>query len=688
MAIDYGTNDAVTSGNFVASSGNFFSALTVNNIPVSILGHTHTSADITDLGSLSSFSKISFDTTLEDPDLTTGELAWNSSEGSLGLGISDTHSIFMGEEMLYRVRNNSGNTILAGTPVYASGLTPGANNRIAVSPYVADGSVREIRFMGLMMENCATGVDGYATHLGYIKGIDTRGNATNNGTTNKLWSTDEPEWFEGDILYVHPTASGKLTKIEPQHSISVAMILNKNEQQGKLFVRPTSYGHLGDNHDVSVSGVKDYQYLAYYSGTWLPTNKGIFDTIYTSGNIGNATGEASIYLNAPSGNRIDFNAFGIGAPSFTSNRSQGTKIVLAPNVSSTQTEFAIGMEAGAMWFSIPVASSRAFKWYAGTANIATLLGNGTLNITGATSQINVDDIRLDNNMLSIVTSNTDLILRPNGNGAFLADSSGNIRGTYSTDLQRERVSASGVAAGNYSVICGGSDNRAAGSYAVVGGGQTNTASNNFTTISGGDLNTSTGIRATICGGGSNTASALSSVVSGGSNNQAGGVYSIVPGGFRGKATRHGEFSHAAGLFNSAGDAQHTILIGRRLTTDDSEQILTLNGLAPSGTTNIFNIPAQTCWAFDIKVSAYNVTNNQGGWWIFKGGIRRNHNNATTLIGDLVANSGVESSIATSAVTVVADDTNEALEIKVSGVASKNIRWVGVVDFSQVSYGVP
>jgi hypothetical protein len=244
-----------------------------------------------------------------------------------------------------------------------------------------------------------------------------------------------------------------------------------------------------------------------------------------------------------------------------------------------------------------------------------------------------------------------------------------------------------VAAGNYSVICGGSDNRSAGSYAVVCGGQTNTTSNNFTTISGGDLNTSTGIRATIGGGGSNTASGLSSVVSGGSSNQAGGAYSIVPGGFRGKATRHGEFSHAAGLFNNAGDAQHTILIGRRITNDGSEQVLTLNGNAPDAN-NRFSIPAQTCWSFDIKVSAYNLTNHQGGWWIFKGGIRRNNNNVTALIGDLVAHSGVESSISTSAVSIVADNDNNALEIKVSGVASKNIRWVGVVDLSQVSNGAP
>jgi hypothetical protein len=361
-------------------------------------------------------------------------------------------------------------------------------------------------------------------------------------------------------------------------------------------------------------------------------------------------------------------------PEFTNNRSVGTKIVLSPNTSSAQTEYAIGIEAGAMWHSIPVSTSRAFKWYAGTASIATLLGNGTLTINGSTSQINVDDIRLDNNILSIATSNTDLILAPNGNGALLTDTSGNPRGIYSNDFQRERTSVSGVAAGSYSVICGGSDNRAANSYS---------------TVCGGDMNTASAIRSLVCGGTNNSATGTSSTVGGGANNQAIGTYAMVPGGFRGKATRQGEFSHAAGLFNAAGDAQHTVLIARRLTTDNTANVvLTFNGLAPSGTTNIFNIPAQTSWTFGIKLSAYNLANNEAAWWIFRGGIRRNNTNGTALIGSLIAESGVESSLSDSAATVVADDTNEALEIRVTGITAKNIRWVAVADISQVSYGTP
>jgi hypothetical protein len=193
----------------------------------------------------------------------------------------------------------------------------------------------------------------------------------------------------------------------------------------------------------------------------------------------------------------------------------------------------------------------------------------------------------------------------------------------------------------------------------------------------------------VCGGTNNSATGASSTVGGGANNQAIGTYAMVPGGFRGKATRQGELSHAAGLFNAAGDAQHTVLIARRLTTNNTANVaLTFNGLAPSGTTNIFNIPAQTSWTFGIKLSAYNLANNEAAWWIFRGGIRRNNTNGTALIGSLIAESGVESSLSDSAATVVADDTNEALEIRVTGITAKNIRWVAVADISQVSYGTP
>lgn len=259
-------------------------SLDINSYSITGIGNINISGNF--IAQTGSLNQLKFNTDLDDPgDLLAGQLQWNETEGTLDLGLNDNYAMHLGEEMLYRVRNVTGSTLLAGQPVYASGLSPGANNRIEVNLYVADGSTREIRFMGLMTEDTPdNGNNGFATWFGYIRGVDTRGNAAVYGTTNKLWSSGEPEWNQGDILYVHPTVAGKLTKIEPKHSISVAIITD-SAQNGKIFVRPTSYGHLDDNHDVAVSGATNGQFLQYNSVTdyWVPSSSGNFSTLQING---------------------------------------------------------------------------------------------------------------------------------------------------------------------------------------------------------------------------------------------------------------------------------------------------------------------------------------------------------------------------------------------------------------------
>jgi hypothetical protein len=244
--------------------------LNVNTYNIIGSGNINVSGNITSTSG--TLSKLSFNTGIADPVLTQGQVSWDSTEGTLNLGITNTHAQHIGEELHYRVRNNSASTLLKGTAVYASGLTDSGSSRIEVLPFTANGSVREVKFMGLVTEDISVGINGYTTHYGHIHALDTRGDATANGTTNKIWATGEPAWAAGDILYAHPTVAGKLTKIEPQHSISVAIILNRHQTQGKLFVRPTSFGHLEDDHDVNISGVAHNDVLVYNSGTSLWEN--------------------------------------------------------------------------------------------------------------------------------------------------------------------------------------------------------------------------------------------------------------------------------------------------------------------------------------------------------------------------------------------------------------------------------
>jgi len=105
------------------------------------------------------------------------------------------------------------------------------------------------------------------------------------------------------------------------------------------------------------------------------------------------TGGGQIYLNGATGNRIDFNTNGVAAPAIVgatgATRSVGTKIILYPTgTPASEVDFAFGVEATAIWSSVP-SSSQSFKWYAGTTNIATLSGLGALSVTGTVSGTNI-----------------------------------------------------------------------------------------------------------------------------------------------------------------------------------------------------------------------------------------------------------------------------------------------------------
>lgn len=86
---------------------------------------------------------------------------------------------------------------------------------------------------------------------------------------------------------------------------------------------------------------------------------------------------AQLSLTNATSNMILFGA-GSAAPAYTT-RSAGTKIILSSALTGTTADYALGIEANALWSSVP-SSSQAFKWYAGTSQIASLTGDGRLGL--------------------------------------------------------------------------------------------------------------------------------------------------------------------------------------------------------------------------------------------------------------------------------------------------------------------
>jgi uncharacterized protein YjbI with pentapeptide repeats len=112
----------------------------------------------------------------------------------------------------------------------------------------------------------------------------------------------------------------------------------------------------------------------------------------TSGSLG-ISGDAII-------NGTIFNGTSFAPPTL-GTRSSGTKLVLYPQVNTTQGDFSIGIESNSVWFQVP-SSSQTWKFYNGTSTSVILSSTGI-----STGAVNVTNITVTNIMSTTSTlSNT------------------------------------------------------------------------------------------------------------------------------------------------------------------------------------------------------------------------------------------------------------------------------------------
>jgi hypothetical protein len=225
-------------------------------------------------------------------------------------------------------------------------------------------------------------------------------------------------------------------------------------------------------------------------------------------------------------------------------------------------------------------------------------------------------------------------------------------------------------------VSGGWDNTVA-RYASVGGGANNTASDIWATVGGGANNTASSASATVGGGAKNTASSALATVGGGGNNTASGILATIPGGANANASHYGEMAYASGPFASAGDAQTSLYVLRNQTGDSTPTELFLNGDFERLT-----VASNRVVTFDILVvAAHRYGGSSAGYQIT--GVIKNMSGATsfvwapfkTVLGEDNASWDVD---------VIADDTNDALVIEVTGSNATTIRWVAMVRTVEVS----
>jgi len=271
-----------------------------------------------------------------------------------------------------------------------------------------------------------------------------------------------------------------------------------------------------------------------------------------------------------------------------------------------------------------------------------------------------------------------------------------------------RATSDRVASGGGSFIGGGSANKASGSASVVVGGNSNLASNDYTTVGGGLNNTASGTDATVSGGNGNQATGSGSVIGGGLVNKATGNYSVVGGGtyndstgvaatvggggynlasqqyatvvggFGAIANKYGMQAYGSANFSAYGDNQIELYPLSAITNNDTPTILTTNNSTPTST-NTIAIESGACYTFEVKVIGKDVATGDLFSEIYVGHVK--NIGGTTDGGETILYTQPE--IIGAAIAINFNNTDDRLDIEVTGLAATTIRWGATVTMRKV-----
>lgn len=146
-----------------------------------------------------------------------GRVFWDEVEHSLSYYNDDSDiTVNTGQELVAKVRNNTGSTITNGSVVRVTGAI---GNRPTVALTLAD-KPSTASASGVMTHDLANNTDGYMTIIGVVRGFDTSA------------------WAEGTVLYASDTVPGALTEVQTEFAPPVAIVTLQNNVNGWLYVKP------------------------------------------------------------------------------------------------------------------------------------------------------------------------------------------------------------------------------------------------------------------------------------------------------------------------------------------------------------------------------------------------------------------------------------------------------------------
>jgi len=234
-AIDNQVNTLLTAGDNIS--------LTYNDVANTLT--------VTSSGSYTNIDKITFND--NTAAALSNVLQYNPDYETFvfGSGVNNT-PVYIGQDMGWFVKNETGTTIAKGTPVYASG-TDGNSGKITVAPMIADGSVNAKYFLGVTAESIANGANGFVWTMGKVRGVNMSA------------------FNDGDVLYVSPTVAGTFTSTTPQATqlkLPVGFVVSDNSN-GTLAVRATVGNYISESHDVQIASATNGDVLKFDGSKWV-----------------------------------------------------------------------------------------------------------------------------------------------------------------------------------------------------------------------------------------------------------------------------------------------------------------------------------------------------------------------------------------------------------------------------------
>lgn len=326
-----------------------------------------------------SVDSIQWDITPTANATAEGLMRWNVDDKTLEVGLAGgTVALQLGQELLLRVKNDSGGALSNGAVVYVSG---GSGATPQVKKAKANAELTSAVTLGIMTEAVTNSGYGYMTIAGLVRDVNTNAHAA------------------GTILYLSPSTAGEWTAtkpVGPNHVVTVAVVIRQHATEGVVLATIQNGYELGELHDVTLStspAPAAGQSLIYNGSVWANGAVDLADGDARTGVLPVANGGtglgSNVYCHITKGGT---DQTGIADSNYTKISWSAPAVADANSIfndaddSVTPPAGLYLMQVNILWLYTTVVGSREYQLW--LIDDGLLISNITSNVAVATGQNN------------------------------------------------------------------------------------------------------------------------------------------------------------------------------------------------------------------------------------------------------------------------------------------------------------